>query len=240
LYAVKRCLELAVAGMAVALLLPLLGSIALAIRLTMGRPILFRQRRPGLHGQPFELLKFRTMLDLRDGQGRILPDVQRRTRLGRLLRNSSLDECPELFNVLRGEMSLVGPRPLMMEYLDRYSPEQARRHDVLPGITGWAQINGRNTISWDEKFQLDLWYIDHWSLWLDIRILWLTIWRVLRQDGINSAKDVTMPEFMGPEKGIIRSGEIGGACLAAAVGSATGHAIRTRERNPEALGGRES
>jgi lipopolysaccharide/colanic/teichoic acid biosynthesis glycosyltransferase len=186
--------------MAVVLLLPLLGGIALAIRLTMGRPVLFRQRRPGLHGRPFELLKFRTMLDLRDGRGRALSDVQRLTRLGRLLRNSSLDELPELFNLLRGEMSLVGPRPLLMEYLDRYSPEQARRHDVPPGVTGWAQVNGRNAISWEEKFQLDLWYVDHWSLWLDLRILWLTIGRVLRRDGINSANDATMPEFMGPEK----------------------------------------
>ncbi len=200
MHALKRCLDLAVAGVAMVLLLPLLGGIALAIRLTMGRPILFRQRRPGFHGRPFEILKFRTMLDLRDGQGRVLSDVQRLTRLGRLLRHSSLDELPALLNLLRGEMSLVGPRPLLMQYVDRYSPEQARRHDVPPGITGWAQINGRNAISWEEKFQLDLWYIDHWSLWLDIRILWLTIWRVIRRDGINSAADVTMPEFMGSEK----------------------------------------
>ncbi|MGO8689423.1 MAG: sugar transferase [Thermoguttaceae bacterium] len=200
MHALKRGLDLAVAGVAMVLLLPLLGGIALAIRLTMGRPILFRQRRPGLHGRPFEILKFRTMLDLRDGQGRVLSDVQRLTRLGRLLRHSSLDELPALLNLLRGEMSLVGPRPLLMQYLDRYSPEQARRHDVPPGITGWAQINGRNAISWEEKFQLDLWYIDHWSLWLDIRILWLTIWRVMRRDGINSAEDVTMLEFMGSEK----------------------------------------
>lgn len=141
------------------------------------------------------------MIDLADGQGRLPPDVRRQTRLGRLLRKTSLDELPELFNLLRGEMSLVGPRPLLMQYLDRYSPEQARRHDVLPGITGWAQINGRNAISWEEKFQLDLWYVDHWSLWLDLRILWLSVWRVLRMDGINSANDVTMPEFMGTEKG---------------------------------------
>jgi sugar transferase EpsL len=222
LYALKRCLDLAVAGMAAMLLLPAMGGIALAIRLSMGRPVLFRHRRPGLHGRPFELLKFRTMLDLRDGQGRALPDVQRQTRLGRLLRNSSLDELPELFNVLRGEMSLVGPRPLVMQYLDRYSPEQARRHDVLPGMTGWAQIHGRNGISWEEKFQLDLWYIDHWRLWLDLRILWLTIWEVLRQNGINSAEDVTMPEFMGTEKDVIRSREIGGACFAGASGKHEG------------------
>jgi lipopolysaccharide/colanic/teichoic acid biosynthesis glycosyltransferase len=187
--------------MAVLLLSPLFGGIALAIWLTMGRPILFRQRRPGLRGRPFEILKFRTMLDLTDGRGRPLPDMRRQTRLGRLLRKTSLDELPELFNVLRGEMSLVGPRPLMMEYLDRYSPEQARRHDVLPGITGWAQVNGRNAISWEDKFRLDLWYIDHCSLWLDLRVLCLSVWRVLRMDGVNSAEDVTMPEFMGSGKG---------------------------------------
>jgi sugar transferase EpsL len=204
LYKLKRCLDLLVAGTAAVLLSPLLGGIALAIWLTMGRPILFRQRRPGLGGRPFEILKFRTMRDLADGGRRASPDVRRQTRLGRLLRKTSLDELPELFNVLRREMSLVGPRPLLMKYLGRYSPEQARRHDVLPGITGWAQINGRNAISWEEKFQLDLWYIDHWSLWLDLRILWLTVWQVLRLDGINSAKDVTMPEFMGTGKGNVQ------------------------------------
>jgi lipopolysaccharide/colanic/teichoic acid biosynthesis glycosyltransferase len=193
-------MDLVVGGMMLVLLSPLLGGIALAVLLTTGRPVLFRQWRPGLHGRPFEIFKFRTMLELRDGLGRLLPDVQRQTRLGRLLRNTSLDELPELFNVLRGEMSLVGPRPLLMRYLDRYTPEQARRHEVLPGITGWAQVQGRNTRPWEEKFQLDLWYIDHWSLWLDVRILCLTVWRVLRQEGINSAKDVTMPEFMGPGK----------------------------------------
>jgi sugar transferase EpsL len=197
----KRFLDLVVAGTAVVLLSPLFVGIVLAVWLTMGRPALFRQRRPGLHGRPFEILKFRTMLDPLDGRGRASPDVERQTRLGRLLRKTSLDELPELFNLLRGEMSLVGPRPLLMEYVDRYSPEQARRHDVLPGITGWAQVNGRNAISWEEKFQLDLWYIDHWSLWLDLRIICLSIWKVLRLDGINSAKDVTMPEFMGTGKG---------------------------------------
>ncbi len=201
MFTLKRCLDLTLAGMAVVLLTPLLGGIALAIWLTMGRPILFRQRRPGLDGRPFEILKFRTMLGLCNNHGEPLPDVQRLTRLGRLLRHNSLDELPELFNVLRGEMSLVGPRPLLMQYLDRYSPEQARRLDVLPGVTGWAQINGRNAISWEEKFELDLWYIDHWSLRLDFRILWLTIWRVLRREGINSGEDVTMPEFMGSEEG---------------------------------------
>ena len=193
-------MDLVVGGMALVLLSPLLGGIALVVLLTTGRPVLFRQWRPGLHGQPFEIFKFRTMLKLRDGQGQLLPDVQRQTRFGRLLRNTSLDELPELFNLLRGEMSLVGPRPLMMQYLNRYTPEQARRHEVLPGITGWRRSTGETADLWEEKFRLDLWYIDHRSLWLDVRILCLTVWRVLRQEGINAAKDVTMPEFMGPGK----------------------------------------
>jgi lipopolysaccharide/colanic/teichoic acid biosynthesis glycosyltransferase len=201
LRALKRALDLVIGSAAVVLLAPLLAGIALAVRLSMGPPVLLRQWRPGFRGRPFEILKFRTMLDLRDAQGQLLPDFQRQTQLGRLLRTSSLDELPELFNLLRGEMSLVGPRPLLMEYLGRYTPEQARRHDVLPGITGWAQVNGRNGNSWEERFRLDLWYVDHWSLWLDFRILGLTAWRVLRREGINAAQNVTMPKYMGPEEG---------------------------------------
>lgn len=172
--------------------------IAAAVHLTMGRPVLFRQVRPGLHGRPFCLYKFRTMTDDRDGSGKLLADEQRLTRVGRWLRASSLDELPELWNVLKGDMSLVGPRPLLMEYLDRYTPEQARRHEVKPGITGWAQVNGRNALSWEEKFRLDVWYVDNWSLWLDLKILFMTFVRVLRRDGISAEGCATMPEFMGP------------------------------------------
>ena len=150
---------------------PILLVTALIIRITMGSPVLFRQMRPGLQGKPFVMYKFRTMLDLRDEDGNVLPDEQRLTGVGRFLRSTSIDELPELINVLKGEMSLVGPRPLLMEYLDRYTPEQARRHNVKPGITGWAQVNGRNAISWEDKFKLDVWYVDNWSLWLDIKIL---------------------------------------------------------------------
>jgi lipopolysaccharide/colanic/teichoic acid biosynthesis glycosyltransferase len=155
------------------------------------------------------MYKFRTMRDTRDTEGKLLPDEQRLTRLGRFLRSTSLDELPELFNVVRGEMSLVGPRPLLMQYLERYSPEQARRHEVKPGITGWAQINGRNAISWDEKFALDVWYVDHQSLWLDLKILLLSVWKVVRRDGISAESHATMPEFMGT------SGESGSAAVSA-------------------------
>jgi len=164
--------------------------------LFMGRPILFRQQRPGRFEKPFWLLKFRTMSDRRDVSGRLLPDADRLTLVGRLLRATSLDELPQLWNVFRGDISLVGPRPLLMQYLPRYSPEQARRHDVLPGITGWAQVNGRNGIDWEKKFEHDVWYVDHWSLRLDIRILFLTIWQVFRRQGISSTNHATMPEFM--------------------------------------------
>lgn len=179
-----------------ALCLPLMF-LVWKIRSKLGSPVLFKQIRPGLHGKPFTMVKFRTMTDARDASGALLPDAQRLTPFGRFLRASSLDELPELWNVLRGEMSLVGPRPLLMEYLPLYSPEQARRHEVRPGITGWAQVNGRNAISWPEKFALDVWYVDNRSLWLDMRILLLTVRKVLVRDGISAAGEATMPRFEG-------------------------------------------
>jgi lipopolysaccharide/colanic/teichoic acid biosynthesis glycosyltransferase len=170
------------------------------VRRRLGSPVLFSQVRPGLHGKPFRMYKFRTMTDARDADGNLLPDAERLTDFGKWLRASSLDELPELINVLRGEMSLVGPRPLLMEYLPLYSPEQARRHEARPGITGWAQINGRNAISWDDKFALDVWYVDHQGVWLDVRILALTVWRVLRREGISAAGEATMPKFTGSRR----------------------------------------
>lgn len=193
----KRFFDLMLVLVSAPLWAPLLTVAGVLVRLKLGSPILFRQVRPGLAGKPFVLMKFRTMTEVRDATGNFLPNDQRLTSLGRSLRSSSLDELPELINVLRGEMSLVGPRPLLMHYLDRYTPEQARRHEVKPGITGWAQVNGRNTISWEEKFRLDLWYVDHQSLWLDIRILWMTAWGVLARHGINQAGTVGAQEFMG-------------------------------------------
>ncbi|MDW8289325.1 MAG: sugar transferase [Armatimonadota bacterium] len=193
----KRLLDLLGASIGIVLTAPLMLLIAVLVRVTMGKPVLFRQMRPGLHGKPFVMLKFRTMTDQRDAKGELLPDELRLTRFGKWLRSTSLDELPELFNVLKGEMSLVGPRPLLMEYLPRYTPEQARRHEVKPGITGWAQVNGRNALSWEEKFRLDVWYVDHWNLWLDLKILWVTIWKVLRREGISAEGAATMPVFMG-------------------------------------------
>ena len=193
----KRVFDLVVAAVAVALLAPLMLAIVVAIRLCLGKPVLFVQERPGLHGVPFRIVKFRTMRDAVDAEGRPLPDGERLTRLGTFLRASSLDELPELWNVLRGDMSLVGPRPLLMEYLPLYSAEQARRHDVRPGITGWAQVNGRNAPSWDEKFRLDTWYVEHASFWLDLKIMALTVWTMIRRDGINHEGHATMPVFMG-------------------------------------------
>jgi lipopolysaccharide/colanic/teichoic acid biosynthesis glycosyltransferase len=196
----KRAFDVAAAALGLLLAAPLLGAIALAVRLRQGSPVLFRQRRPGLHGRPFELVKFRTMRDGDGPDGRPLPDAERLTSLGRFLRATSLDELPQLWNVLNGDVSLVGPRPLLMQYLPRYSPEQARRHDVLPGITGWAQVNGRNAISWEQKFALDVWYVDHWSLALDAKILLMTIARVLARSGVSQRGHATMPEFMGTER----------------------------------------
>lgn len=196
----KRLFDCVAALMALLLLaLPLLALFWL-IRLKLGYPVLFRQVRPGLHGQPFTMIKFRTMTDERGPDGVLLPDAQRLTPFGRFLRSSSMDELPELWNVLCGDMSLVGPRPLLMEYLPLYSPEQARRHEVRPGITGWAQVSGRNAISWADKFALDVWYVDHRSLWLDVRILWLTVRKVLLRDGISAAGEATMPKFVGDKE----------------------------------------
>jgi len=175
---------------------PLLIVIAILTRLRLGSPVLFRQQRPGYRSRPFRLLKFRTMTSARDASGTLLPDAQRLTPFGRWLRATSIDELPALINILRGEMSFIGPRPLLMQYLPLYSPEQARRHDVKPGFSGWAQINGRNALSWEEKFRLDVWYVDHQSLWLDHRILLLTIWKVIRREGINAAGEATMAPFV--------------------------------------------
>ena len=193
----KRVFDFLASAIGLVILGVPLALLAWQVRRKLGSPVLFTQVRPGLHGKPFRMVKFRTMTDARDASGALLPDAQRLTPFGRFLRSSSLDELPELWNVLRGEMSLVGPRPLLMEYLPLYSPEQARRHEVRPGITGWAQVNGRNAISWADKFALDVWYVDHRSLWLDVRILWLTVRKVLVRDGISAAGEATMPKFEG-------------------------------------------
>ena len=186
-----------VSAMGLIILSPLLLVLALLVRINLGAPVFFRQERPGLHEKIFRLYKFRSMKDAVDAQGRELPDEERLGRFGRLLRASSLDELPELFNVLKGEMSLVGPRPLLVKYLPLYNEEQHRRHHVLPGITGWAQVNGRNAISWEEKFRLDVWYVDHWSPWLDLKILFLTVKKVLIHEGISAENQATMEEFKG-------------------------------------------
>jgi lipopolysaccharide/colanic/teichoic acid biosynthesis glycosyltransferase len=195
----KRVFDLALTSVGLLLLSPVLLLLAAWVRLAHGSPVLFRQARPGHYGRPFKIYKFRTMTEARDAQGSLLPDAERLTRLGRFLRASSLDELPELFNVLRGEMSLVGPRPLLMQYLTRYTPEQARRHAVLPGITGWAQVNGRNALTWEDKFRLDVWYVENWSLWLDIQILGMTLWKVVQREGISQPGHATAEEFMGSE-----------------------------------------
>jgi len=195
--AIKRAVDIAGASAGIILFAPVMLVVALLVLLTMGRPVLFRQQRPGLGGKPFTLYKFRTMREARTPSGELLPDELRLTRFGKWLRSTSLDELPELFNVFKGDMSLVGPRPLLMEYLPRYSPEQARRHEVKPGITGWAQVNGRNALSWEEKFRLDVWYVDHWNLWLDMKIMLLTIWKVLKREGISAEGCATMPMFTG-------------------------------------------
>lgn len=193
----KRAFDLLLSLLLLPAAVPLMLVLAGAIRVIMGKPVLFRQKRPGLKGAPFYLYKFRTMLDRRDAQGELLPDAERLTAFGKFLRSTSLDELPELFHVLKGEMSLVGPRPLLMQYLDHYTPEQMRRHEIKPGITGWAQINGRNGISWDEKFTLDRWYVDHQSLWLDLKILAITVWKMLTREGISQEGQATMGKFTG-------------------------------------------
>jgi lipopolysaccharide/colanic/teichoic acid biosynthesis glycosyltransferase len=194
---IKRVMDIGIAAAALLLAAPLLLLVAIAVRVNLGSPVLFRQRRPGLHGRPFTMVKFRTMRDAIGRDGRPLPDAQRLTPFGKLLRSTSLDELPELWNVLRGEMSLVGPRPLLMEYLDRYTPEQARRHEVRPGVTGWAQVNGRNALSWDERFRLDVWYVEHRSLRLDLQILTRTLTMVLRRTGVSAQGEATMSLFEG-------------------------------------------
>ena len=194
---IKRTFDILISLAALLLLWPVLLVLAVLVRVKLGPPALFRQQRPGLHGRPFTMLKFRTMTDARDAEGNLLPDGERLSSFGRSLRSTSLDELPELINVVAGDMSLVGPRPLLMRYLDRYTPEQMRRHEVRPGITGWAQVNGRNAINWDQKFALDVWYVDHQSLRLDLRIFWLTVRNVLRREGISQAGEATMEEFLG-------------------------------------------
>ncbi|MBE4586879.1 sugar transferase [Vibrio navarrensis] len=196
----KRLFDFLVSFTALILLSPIIALVAWKIRKNLGSPVLFRQTRPGLNGKPFEMVKFRTMKDAVDEQGNPLPDSERMTPFGDKLRNSSLDELPELWNVLKGEMSLVGPRPLLMQYLPLYSPEQARRHEVRPGVTGWAQINGRNAISWEEKFKLDVWYVDNRSFWLDIKILLLTVKKVFVKEGISADGHVTIAPFTGQVK----------------------------------------
>ena len=193
----KRCFDFVVALAGLVVLSPLLLAIVALVRWRLGSPVLFRQQRPGLGGRPFTLIKFRTMTDARGADGAAAPDAQRLTAFGRFLRSTSLDELPELYNVLVGDMSLVGPRPLLMEYLPLYSAHQRRRHEVRPGITGWAQVNGRNAISWEQKFDLDVWYVDNASFWLDLRILWLTLWRVLGREGISGEGSATAERFKG-------------------------------------------
>lgn len=195
----KRLFDLSVSSLALLLFAPVLVVVTLLVRWRLGSPVLFKQVRPGLHGEPFTIYKFRTMTDARDADGRLLPDARRLTPFGKFLRGSSLDELPELFNVLKGDMSLVGPRPLVMVYLERYDSEQARRHDALPGITGLAQVSGRNAISWQERFRLDVWYVDNQSLWLDLKILFLTATKVLKREGITAEGHATMHSFMGNE-----------------------------------------
>jgi sugar transferase EpsL len=196
---IKRTIDLVGATAGSLLLAPVLGVLAVLVRLRLGSPVLFRQQRPGLHGRPFELLKFRTMTDARDVDGNLLPDEQRLTGFGKALRSTSLDELPELWNVLRGDMSLVGPRPLLMEYLPRYSPRQARRHEVRPGVTGWAQVNGRNAPDWEERLEMDVWYVENRTFLLDLRILFRTVLAVLRREGINREGHATAPKFGGSE-----------------------------------------
>ena len=195
----KRGFDLIISVISLIILSPLLLITSLAILIVYGLPILFRQNRPGYQEKPFTIYKFRTMIDKLDDQGDLLPDDKRLKWLGRVLRVTSIDELPELFNVLRGDMSIVGPRPLLMQYLERYNAEQARRHEVLPGITGWAQVNGRNAITWEDKFKYDVWYIDNWSFWLDLKIIGMTIWKAFQREGINQPGHISASEFMGSD-----------------------------------------
>jgi sugar transferase EpsL len=202
----KRALDLLLTLPGLIIALPVMLVISLLVWIFLGRPVFFLQERPGYKGRPFTTYKFRTMIDRRDPQGRLLPDGQRLTGFGHFLRSTSLDDLPQLWNVLRGEMSLVGPRPLLMRYLEKYTPEQMRRHNVLPGITGWAQINGRNALDWDEKFRLDVWYVDHRDFWLDVKILLLTPWKVFSRQGISQPGHVTAEEFKGAGSGDGKAG----------------------------------
>ena len=193
----KRLLDIIIASIALILLSPLYAVVAYKVKKNLGSPVLFRQVRPGLHGKPFEMIKFRTMKDAVDEQGNPLPDSERLTPFGQMLRSTSLDEMPELWNVIKGDMSIVGPRPLLMEYLPLYSPEQAKRHDVRPGMTGYAQVNGRNAIGWEEKFKLDTWYVENQSIWLDFKIMFKTVHKVLAKDDISAEGEATMTKFTG-------------------------------------------
>jgi sugar transferase EpsL len=195
--ACKRVFDLLLSIPVLILVSPVIIVVTLLVRMRLGSPVFFSQLRPGLHARPFYMLKFRTMTNTRGSDGRLLLDDKRMTRLGNFLRRTSIDELPEFVNVFKGDMSLVGPRPLLMQYLDRYMPEQARRHEVKPGITGWAQIHGRNALTWEEKFKLDVWYVDNWSLWLDIKIIAMTIWKILQREGISQPGQATMEEFKG-------------------------------------------
>ena len=197
---IKRLMDIIGALCGLLVLGPVMFLLAVLVRVKLGSPVLFRQARPGMAGSAFEMAKFRTMTDAKDASGELLPDADRLTRFGQFLRSSSLDELPELWNVLKGDMSLVGPRPLLMEYLPLYSERQARRHEVRPGITGWAQVNGRNALSWDEKFELDVWYVENRTLWLDIKILFLTVWKVVKRDDISEPGAATMSRFTGSNK----------------------------------------
>jgi sugar transferase EpsL len=197
---IKRLFDLAITVIGLVLISPVLIIIALLVWTKIGHPIIYKQQRPGLKGKPFSIYKFRSMTDARDAEGNLLPDSDRLTTLGRFLRSYSLDEFPELVNILKGDMSWVGPRPLLMQYLDRYTAEQMRRHEVLPGITGWAQVNGRNALTWQEKFRLDVWYVDHWSFWLDMKILLMTVGKVIRREGIAQEGHATAEEFKGNEE----------------------------------------
>lgn len=204
---IKRAVDIIISLIAIMLLSPILLIVYILVNTKLGNPAIFKQERPGLHSRIFTMYKFRSMTDERDEDGELLPDVVRLTSFGKLLRKTSLDELPELFNILKGDMSFVGPRPLLVRYLERYNEEQARRHEVRPGLTGWAQINGRNAISWEEKFKLDVWYVDNWHLRLDLKIFILTFAKAFKREGISSVGEATMPEFMGPEMKNNKEGE---------------------------------